>query len=415
MQEVTFSIWEQLSENKKKKVNKIIFPGKVKQVNRPTMAFATMCKNEEHCIGKTLDAIKGYIDYLVVADNGSEDGTFDIVKSFFLETGLPGSWHLDKWYGFDQNKTLMMSYVKDKTDYVMHLDADDFLVGDFRSDIIDSGIDQYFILNKRGESNYWCSVIYNNRLTWKFCGVAHTIIKCLENKDLQIKKIEGGDVYIDNTGIGARVLDPEKFLKDAKKLESQYWETLVVDPDNLNSRSAFYCAQSYRDQGGRYLVDALKWYSKYITLKATWIEEEYIARLEIADLQQRINNNDSSMNFSVEDVESSYLNAISIINDRAEAYFQLGKLYNYSKQYQKAYDILLGAKKILLSDVIDKYQLFINEKQYGLWINDELAVSCYYLKRKAEGVNLINEVIELQEHKYRKKHYIKSLEYFNQL
>ena len=137
MQEVTFSIWEQLSENKKKKVKKIIFPGKVKQVNRPTMAFATMCKNEEHCIGKTLDAIKGYIDYLVVADNGSEDGTFDIVKSFFLETGLPGSWHLDKWYGFDQNKTLMMSYVKDKTDYVMHLDADDFLVGDFRSDIID--------------------------------------------------------------------------------------------------------------------------------------------------------------------------------------------------------------------------------------------------------------------------------------
>ncbi len=55
------------------------------------------------------------------------------------------------------------------------------------------------------------------------------------------------------------------------------------------------------------------------------------------------------------------------------------------------------------------------DKQYGLWINDELAVSCYYLKRKAEGVNLINEVIELQEHKYRKKHYIKSLEYFNQL
>ena len=299
MKEVTFKKWEMLSKSERKNITKIIFPGKFKKHKRPTMAFATMCKNEEHCIGKTLNAVKGFVDYLVVADNGSEDRTFNIVKDFFLETGLPGSWHIDKWYGFDKNKTLMMSYVKGKTDYVMHLDADDFLVGDLKLNLLNTAADQYCILNKRGENNYWCSVIYNNKLTWKFYGVAHTIIKCLENKKLQIKKIPESDLYVDNTGIGNRVSDPNKFLKDAKNLELQYWDTLISDPENLNSRSIFYCAQSYQDQGGQYLINALKWYNKYLTIKDAWVEETYIAQLAIADIKQLVtSSNDFTINFS---------------------------------------------------------------------------------------------------------------------
>ena len=34
-------------------------------MNRPSLAFATMCKNEEHIIGTVLDAVAPYIDYLV--------------------------------------------------------------------------------------------------------------------------------------------------------------------------------------------------------------------------------------------------------------------------------------------------------------------------------------------------------------
>jgi hypothetical protein len=33
------------------------------QKNRPTLAFATMCKNEEHIIGTVLEAVAPYIDY----------------------------------------------------------------------------------------------------------------------------------------------------------------------------------------------------------------------------------------------------------------------------------------------------------------------------------------------------------------
>mgnify|MGYP001328285957 CR=1 FL=1 len=50
---------------------------------RPTLAFATMCKNEEHIIGQVLDAVAPYIDYLVVADNGSTDRTLEIVEKLW--------------------------------------------------------------------------------------------------------------------------------------------------------------------------------------------------------------------------------------------------------------------------------------------------------------------------------------------
>ena len=139
---VSISEWDKLTKKQKKAVNKIEFTGtkKVSDVkHRPTMAFATMCKDEEHCIGKTLNAVADYVDYVTVADNGSTDETFNIVREYFKKTGLPGAWRIDEWYGFDKNKTLMMSYVKDKTDYVLHLDADDFLVGELKFYFEDTG------------------------------------------------------------------------------------------------------------------------------------------------------------------------------------------------------------------------------------------------------------------------------------
>ena len=57
-------------------------------MNRPTLAFATMCKNEEHVIGQVLDAVAPYIDYLVVADNGSTDRTLEIVREFMDRTEI---------------------------------------------------------------------------------------------------------------------------------------------------------------------------------------------------------------------------------------------------------------------------------------------------------------------------------------
>ena len=64
MTEIDISQWDKLRSKSKKTITKINFPGtkKISDVlERPTLAFATMCKDEEHCIGKTLDCVSPYM------------------------------------------------------------------------------------------------------------------------------------------------------------------------------------------------------------------------------------------------------------------------------------------------------------------------------------------------------------------
>ena len=71
--------------------NKIIDePVSYTKKGKPTICFATMCKNEEHCIRETLKSVYKYIDYWVVEDTGSTDRTCEIVTEFFKEKNIPG-------------------------------------------------------------------------------------------------------------------------------------------------------------------------------------------------------------------------------------------------------------------------------------------------------------------------------------
>ena len=74
---------------------------------KPTICFATMCKNEEHCIRDTLESVYKYIDTWVVHDTGSTDNTCKIVTEFFEEKGISGELYCEEWQGFDYNKTKM--------------------------------------------------------------------------------------------------------------------------------------------------------------------------------------------------------------------------------------------------------------------------------------------------------------------
>ncbi len=47
-------------------------------------------KNEAHIILETLNNIKRHIDYWVISDTGSTDGTQDIIKKFFKKEGIEG-------------------------------------------------------------------------------------------------------------------------------------------------------------------------------------------------------------------------------------------------------------------------------------------------------------------------------------
>jgi Rps23 Pro-64 3,4-dihydroxylase Tpa1-like proline 4-hydroxylase/glycosyltransferase involved in cell wall biosynthesis len=350
----------------------------------PTMCFATMCKNEEHCIQNTLESVYKHIDYWIVCDTGSTDKTCEIIRKFFEEKGIPGELYIDEWVGFDHNKTLMMKRAKDKADYVLHLDADDLLINDLEFTKEDIGGDAYFMNVTRGDLKWKAFIIFNNRLTWKFCGVAHTIIKCIEKEHYITKDITQKDAYISGEGIGSRAFDPNKFLYDAEKLKKQFFDTLSYDPDGLNTRSIFYTAQSYQDSGMR--EEAIKWYRLYTKMNDGWIEEKFEAHMRISLCMMELG-------YNLKDIEMEMLKAISLEEDRAEPYYHMGLYCNQIGEYEKGYSYFKSSKSKNLDKIKQKYILFIRENMYGDYNNDELSVSCFWTKRFEEGYQYLLEIL----------------------
>jgi glycosyltransferase involved in cell wall biosynthesis len=353
-------------------------------MTNPTICFATICKNESHIIKKTLESIYKYINYWVICDTGSTDNTREIITEFFKEKNIPGELHIDEFKDFGYNKSLLMKRAQYKADYILQLDADDPLIGEFKFTQQDVGHDVYLANVKRGTNEYKAYALYNAKYLWRFCSVAHTVIRCVDKPSFTTGSLTHYDFYVSSEDIGARKADPEKYLKDAKKLKKQFFDTLLDDPDELNSRSVFYIAQSYMDYG--MYEEAIRWYRLYTKLKDNWIEEHFEAQMRIARCHIVL---DSDSNL----IEQEMLKAINIFPDRAEPYFILGQYFNIKKQHEKAYQYLKQIQSKDLESVKKKYLLFINEFNYRKYVNDELSVACYWTGRYDEGIKLTEEII----------------------
>ena len=84
----------------------------------PKMCLCMIVKNEAHIIKETLNNILKYIDYWVISDTGSTDGTQEIIKEFFEQKKIPGELVENEWKNFGHNRTLALEAAqKSKFDF----------------------------------------------------------------------------------------------------------------------------------------------------------------------------------------------------------------------------------------------------------------------------------------------------------
>lgn len=334
----------------------------------PKICLNMIVKNESKVIERCLRSAKPLIDYWVIVDTGSTDGTQEIIKKFMKD--IPGELHEVPWVNFEYNRNKALEFAKGKGDYVLFIDADEqFQVSDeFDKASIDK--DCYQVKVVHGGTDFTRVLLIKNSLDWKWVGVVHEVPDCPDAKTSDILK---GLVDIVSTD-GARSSDPLKYHKDAQMLE----EALAKDPDN--TRYVFYLAQSYRDAGEH--EKSLQWYTKRIEMGG-WDQEVYWSKLQVARLQE-------SLKQSPETVLASFHEAFQYRPSRAEPLYSLANYSRMKSDFATAYLIASVGCNIPISNDV----LFVERAVYDWGLPLELSVAAYWIGKYDECEKVSLKILE---------------------
>lgn len=266
-------------------------------------------KDESKVIERSLNSLKQVIDYWVIVDTGSTDGTQELIKKTLKQ--IPGELHERPWVNFGHNRNESLSLAQGKGDYFLLIDADEILQFSekFNCPVLDK--DCYFVKTIDPEDSLEFSKIclISAAKEWKWEGVIHEYLIC---SSIAQGGLWENVVCIRDTSNSGRSQDPEKYKKDAQLLE----EALKEDPNN--SRYLFYLAQSYSN--ARDYLSALKCYEKRGKIREGCHQERMWSLLCIGKIQEHLQ-------FPSETVIRSYCLAYQEYPTRAEPLFHLANYY----------------------------------------------------------------------------------------
>jgi glycosyltransferase involved in cell wall biosynthesis len=363
-----------------------------------TLCLGMIVKDEEADIVRCLDSVVDYIDYWVICDTGSKDNTVQIVRDYFESKGINGDLHEDEWLDFSTNRNKVIERATGKTDYILFMDADDYLVAKDKNpfkEIVETEGDYLECTLNLGTTSYNRCIVTKNNGQFKFKGVLHEYLCHVSEKwnDVNMVKMNSVEMVANTSPLKRFSTSNEKYYNDALILKKG------IEDEPENSRYWFYLGQSFMNCNHHY--EAMRAYSRRASLGG-FEEEVYYSMYQAANCM-------AALSFPSEKIEEAYLRAWERRPHRLEALFEYMRRLNSEKRYATAYAIgKVAAEKANRNDSV-----FINSHIYEFGFLDELAVASFYMKdydlckRCVEQIEEYGSIPESEKERFEKnKHHM---------
>ena len=328
-----------------------------------TLGFVAIVKDEATVIERCLDSVLPLVDYVLISDTGSSDGTPGVIARWLETHGIPGQVIERPWRNFADNRNEAIEALRQVpgVDYALTIDADEYLVYEpdfdpiaFKRDL--AAADAYRVMTWHGDNRYRRMQIFSNRLPFRYKDVLHAYL--IAPKGARIASAQGfHDHY---THDGARAKDPQKFHKNAAILEREL--TTATDPGDI-ARYTFYLAQSYRDAG---VPDRARDNFFKRAGMGLWQEEVCLSWLYAGHAMEKLGQL-PELRLSV------YLKAYEAGPHRAETLYAAARTCRAMKSYHHGY--LLAKTGIELAE---PDTLFVDSSVYRWRMLDEFQLCAYW-------------------------------------
>lgn len=336
-----------------------------------TLGFVAIVKDEAAVINRCLDSVRPLIDYVLIIDTGSSDGSQRVIADWLEKHGIAGQVLERPWRDFSHNRNEALEALRQVTevDYGLTIDADEYLVYESDFDAIAfkqllPAADAYQVVTRHGDYRYRRMQIFSNRLPFLYKDVLHSYL--VAPKGARIALAEG--FYDHYTYDGARAKDPRKFHQNAEILEREL--ATATNPADI-ARYTFYLAQSYRDAG---VLDKAR--DEFIKRAGMgfWQEEVCLSWLYAGHAMEKLGQ-------LPELTLSVYLKAFETGPHRAEPLYAAARACRTMKSYQHGF--LLAKRGIELPE---PDTLFVDSSVYAWRMLDEFQINAYWSGHIDEAV-----------------------------
>jgi glycosyltransferase involved in cell wall biosynthesis len=347
--------------------------------NKKSICLTMIVKNESKTIQRCIESVERFIDYWVIVDTGSSDGTQEIIQNLMKAKGIPGELHEREWVDYSTNRNQSLELAKGKADYRLIIDADDVLAYKDENVFNDLEKDSYKFMIRLGNLAYYRTQLINGSQDWKYKGVIHEYLTGPEGGTEDF--LPGAEMHASVSGDTREIKGKDKYYNDALIIEKTLLTTPDLDQDeDLKRRYVFYLAQSYRD-GGVY-DRALENYERRVSMGG-WDEEVYISLYWIANIKKILGK-------SKEEIIDSYMRAWEFRPVRLEALYNLIRFLIEEKRFNYAFALsTVAMRSPTCNDV-----LFVEEEIWRWRMPDEYSVLCYYTGNFAEAYNSAKRLSE---------------------